>query len=206
MYKYPKTPYLPFSSYVDRKDKIVSLEDSSLVGRNVIASIKYDGENASVSKARVWARSLSSVDHEYRHWVKEFAAKWQYLLGDNERVCGENLYAVHSIKYEKLLSYFYAFSVWDGETCLSWDDSLKKFNQFGLNHVEVFYEGEFNFNKIMSAFQPYKLDNEGFVVRISDSFHYNDFGKCVAKWVRSNHVESPVHWTKLPLRINALDK
>lgn len=36
---------------------------------------------------------------------------------------------------------------------------------------------------------------EGYVVRISDSFHYDDFSKSVAKCVRAGHVGSTDdHW------------
>ncbi|MEL7307213.1 MAG: RNA ligase family protein, partial [Pseudomonadota bacterium] len=39
-------------------------------------------------------------------------------------MCGENLYARHSISYNNLPSYFMAFSVWNElNQCLSWQDT-----------------------------------------------------------------------------------
>ena len=31
-------------------------------------------------------------------------------------------------------------------------------------------------------------------MRITDSFHYDDFEKYVAKYVRKNHVQTSEHW------------
>ena len=35
---------------------------------------------------------------------------------------------------------------------------------------------------------------EGYVIRLKDSFHYDEFGTSVAKFVRANHVQTDQHW------------
>ena len=72
-----------------------------------------------------------------------------------------------------------------------------------LTTPKVFYEGIYDENIIKNI----TLDLnkvEGYVIRIKDSFHYDDFSKSVAKWVRKDHVTSDKHWTKQPIIPNIL--
>lgn len=43
--------------------------------------------------------------------VLGWAANISGQIKDGMRICGENMFAVHSIKYDKLPSYFLGFSV-----------------------------------------------------------------------------------------------
>lgn len=77
-------------------------------------------------------------------------------------------------------------------------------------HVPVFYKGIFSKELIENEFQKY-IDNsedevEGYVVRIADSFHYNDYNKFVGKVVRKNHVQSSKFWMKEQIISNELKK
>lgn len=45
---------------------------------------------------------------------------------------------------------------------------------------------------------------EGFVIRNTDQFSYRDFRHNVAKYVRSNHVETSQHWLRKKLELNGL--
>ncbi len=38
------------------------------------------------------------------------------------------------------------------------------------------------------------VKQEGIVIRPASSFHYTNFSKSVAKWVRKNHVQTDNHW------------
>ncbi|TMP35934.1 kinase, partial [Pseudoalteromonas citrea] len=52
-----------------------------------------------------------------------------------------------------------------------------------------------------------KLDlqkREGYVVRLADSFAYDDFAQSVAKWVRADHVTSGTHWMHSAVVPNSL--
>ena len=76
---------------------------------------KLDGENTTLYADGLHARSLDSAHHPSRAWVKALHGR----IGDADpggwRVCGENMYARHSIAYDELDSWFYGFSVWDGD-------------------------------------------------------------------------------------------
>lgn len=60
---------------------------------------------------------------------------------DGWRVCGENLFARHSIPYEDLESFFYGFSVWDGERCLDWDRTVEFLRDLGIPVPPVLWRG-----------------------------------------------------------------
>ena len=50
-------------------------------------------------------------------------------------------------------------------------------------------------NKYQKLFKELdKQKEEGFVIRIADSFKYCDFSKSLCKLVRANHVTSNAHW------------
>lgn len=144
----------------------------------------------------IHARSLDSNHHESQGWVKNFWATICHDIPDNWRICGENLYARHSIPYDNLKSYFYGFSIWDEKNnTLSWDKTIEWFNLLGIEPVEVLYHGIFDENKIKQCWTEKEIDiKEGYVVRLADGFGFSDFKKSLAKFVRPNHVQTSHHW------------
>lgn len=141
------------------------------------------------------ARSLDSGYHESRNFVKALWRSKAHLLPQYWRVCGENLYAKHSIHYADLKSYLYVFSIWtDENVCLSWDETLLWCELLELTPVDVIYAGKYDENAIKQAFIPFKESHEGYVVRSQGSFHYDDSQNHIAKYVRKNHVQSNEHW------------
>jgi hypothetical protein len=46
--------------------------------------------------------------------------------------------------------------------------------------------------------------HEGYVMRIVEGFHYRQFNTRVAKWVRSNHVQTHGHWMRETVKPNHL--
>lgn len=122
-WKYPRTAHLPWSEGKTSDDK--TLKDcSQFEGKRVIVTEKMDGENTSIYKDYIHARSIDGRDHWSRSWVKNLQAKIGYEIPDQWRLCGENLYAKHSIGYKDLSSYFALFSIWnENNECLSWDET-----------------------------------------------------------------------------------
>jgi hypothetical protein len=123
--------------------------------------------------------------------------KW-WQLPDNVRICGENVYAQHSIAYKDLSSYFYCFSMWLNDWCYSWDETVRECERLDIEMVPVIFRGTYNVTAIMRAFQEYvrksENDVEGFVVRVAGAFTVDEFEKSVAKFVRKNHVTTDQHW------------
>lgn len=193
--KYPRTYHVPWSLGSSSDDKI--LKDMEFYHqKRVVVTEKLDGENTSLYNNYIHARSLDSKNHETRNWVKNFWSSIKCEIPDGWRICGENMYAKHSIFYDNLESYFYGFSIWDETNyCLSWNETLEYFNYFGITCVPVLYDGIYDEELIKSLWNESKWNQmEGYVIRLVDSFSYKDFNKCVSKFVRRGHVQTAKHW------------
>lgn len=212
--KYPRTYHLPWSENIKYGDKIKGdekvLEDTKCFeGKEVVVTLKMDGENTSMYRDYIHARSLSSSSHESRDWVKNLHARLWPDIPVDWRLCGENLYAKHSILYKHLPAWFLLFSVWNERNiCLSWDETCEWAGLLGLETVPVLYRGKWDEKLIKGLFKPTHNGDqtEGYVVRVVDSFSYSDFKKSVAKFVRKDHVQSHAHWLHNKLEINGLAK
>lgn len=194
-YKYPRTYHLPFSPGADISDKVLDSADH-FKGKEIVITEKMDGENTTLYDKYIHARSIDSKHHESRSWVKGFHAKISYLIPPGWRVCGENLFAEHSIRYTNLLSYFYGFSVWDHHNfCLDFEYTLEWFDTLGIISVPIIYHGVYNEKLIEEIIRTWDFTKkEGFVIRLAEGFHYNDFSKSMAKFVRANHVQTDEFW------------
>jgi hypothetical protein len=204
--KYSRTYHLPWSNLL--KDDRMLPDDSNFTGKRVIMTLKMDGENTTWYNDYIHARSLDGNSHPSRNWVKGLWAQKKYLLDDNMRICGENMYAKHSIEYNDLESYFYMFSFWIENICLSWDETVEYSKILDLSLVPVVYDGIYDKNLIIKAFEPYKNKHEGYVVRIADSFEYGSFRKSIAKFVRPEFRQivnnSHGHWISKKIEPNKL--
>jgi hypothetical protein len=205
--KYQRTYHLPWSNLL--KDDRILQDDSNFIGKRVIVSLKMDGENTTMYNDHIHARSIDSKSHETRNWVKGLWSQISYLIDDNMRICGENLYALHTIKYDNLPSYFMMFSIWIDNKCLSWDETVEYSKILSLDLVPIIYDGLYDKNKIIESFQPYKSSNEGYVVRLADEFYYSDFRKSIAKFVlpefRQALNNSHGHWISKKIEKNLLN-
>ena len=200
-YKYPRTPHLPFSPGAS-SDDIFSI--SNFEGKQVVVTEKMDGENTSLYSDYYHARSIDSKHHESQSWVKNYHSQLKYKIPQGWRLCGENLWAKHSLKYT-LASYFLLFSIWESEVCLSWNDTVEFAADLEINLVPVVYKGIYRDSIIRECVS--KLDlttQEGLVVRLADSYNYSEFTSSVAKWVRPNHVTTADHWKHNKLELNNL--
>lgn len=200
--KYPRTWHLPWSPGVTKDDRILS-GLSQFEGRRVVVTEKFDGENTTLYSDGMHARSLDYSPHESRNWVKSLWARTCGDIPDTFRVCGENLYARHSLGYSDLESFFLAFSVWDGLTCLSWDATVEWSDLLGLKRVKVLYDGSWD-ERLIRSIQLDTAKQEGYVVRLADSFHYKDFRHAVGKFVRAQHVQTHGHWMRQSVTPNRL--
>lgn len=122
--------------------------------------------------------------HISRDWIKRLHAGIAHLIPEGWRLCGENLYAKHSIAYKNLESYFYLFSIWNEQNeCLNWDQTLEWAALLDLKTPKEFYKGCWDEKSITKL--PINTDIcEGYVVRTISNFSYDTFDQNVAKWVR----------------------
>ncbi|MFD3680483.1 RNA ligase family protein [Streptomyces sp. NPDC058613] len=199
---YPRTAHLPWSPGATADD-VRAAGLTGMAGREVVVTEKLDGENTTLYADGMHARSPDSAHHPSRAWVKGLQGRIGAGIPAGRRVCGENLYARHSLAYEDLDSWFYGFSVWDGEHCLDWDGTVRFLRGLGVPAPRVLWRGTFD----ERALRRLKVDTarqEGYVVRTVDGFAREDFGRCVAKWVRGGHVQTGTHWMFAPVVPNGL--
>ncbi|MEV0648356.1 RNA ligase family protein [Phytomonospora sp. NPDC050363] len=198
---YPRTPHLPWSPGFTADD--LRAGSVALEGREVVVTEKLDGENTTLYRDGLHARSLDSGHHPSRARIKALHGRVGRLIPEGRRVCGENMFARHSIAYDDLDGHFYAFSVWDGDTCLDWDATVSFTRELGLPLPRVLYRGPYDERLLRRL----KLDTdrvEGYVVRDACAFTLDGFGERVAKWVRARHVRTDTHWMHAEVVPNGL--
>lgn len=190
--KYPRTYHLPWSPGMTKDDRMMTSVER-FQGRQVVVTEKMDGENTTMYRERIHARSLDSRNHFTRNWVKNLWGRIRYNIPAGWRICGENLYGKHSIPYTDLPSYFLGFNIWDVNLCLSWEETEEWFELLEIPTVPVLYRGEYNEEQVRKVMRdPEKM--EGYVVRLEDEFHMSAFRSCVGKYVRAGHVTTVQHW------------
>lgn len=203
--KFPRTYHLPWSPGVTKDDRIMGDRDP-FAGQQVVVTVKMDGENTTMYRDYIHARSLTFEPHASRNWVKTLWARIAHEIPEGWRLCGENLFAEHSIKYTRLADYFQLFSVWnDRNECLSWAETKEWAELLGLRTVPVLYEGD-GALKNLPMYQPlFEGDAcEGYVVRLNSGFAYSTYRQSVGKFVRANHVVTHGHWMRQQVRPNGL--
>lgn len=194
--KFPRTHHLPWSEGMHDDDRMIESLDR-LRGRRVIVTTKWDGENSTLMTDYLHARSVDGRSHPSRSWLKGFWATFAQDIPPDWRICGENLFAEHSISYAALPSYFLGFSVWnERNVCLGWDETLQWFELLGITPVDVLYDGVFDESAIRALYRSDRdwSTREGYVVRAADAFAYGDYRHMVAKFVRRGHVQTNKHW------------
>ncbi len=202
--KYPRTYHLPWSPGQTKDDRALA-SDKVFEGKNVVVTLKMDGENTTMYNDYIHARSLTMEPHPSRNRVKAIHAAIAADIPEAWRICGENMTAVHSIKYDNLLSHLLLFSVWNERNiCLNWDETLEWAQLLGLPTVPVLYRGSYDRTGIESLFAPHASEHEGYVIRIEDSFPYSAFRQSVGKFVRANHVQNHGHWFRRKMEYNGV--
>lgn len=205
--KYPRTYHLPWSPGLNKDDRVMTdlkgFEDSE----EVVVTVKMDGENTTLYNNYVHARSIDYNSHPSRSWVKALHSRIGFEIPEGWRICGENLFAKHSIGYSNLDDYFLMFSIWnDNNMCLSWEDTEEWAQLLGLKMVPVLYKGVWD-EKVIKSLKTDIFNSdpcEGYVVRTKEAFAYKDFRNKVGKFVRKDHVQTHGHWMRSELVKNEL--
>jgi hypothetical protein len=167
-----------------------------LIGKGVIYTEKLDGECTSLKSDRCHARSEESTHHPSQSWIKALHAQIAWKIPEYIQIVGENVFAKHSIFYDKLSTFFYVFAVIDLErnVFLSVDDTIKICNEFGLQYVPILQRGPFDPAFKVPTTSAFGNEIEGYVVRSTDEFLIDKMSINMAKWVRKSHVKTDDHW------------
>jgi hypothetical protein len=205
--KYPKTYHLPWSEGACGDDRTMP-DVSALEGEEIVVTEKMDGENTTMYSSHVHARSVDGRSHATQEWVRNFWSRIRHGIPEGWRVCGENMYAEHSIHYDGLPSYFLGFSVWnDRNECLPWDETVEWFDLLEICPVAEIHRGMFDCGEIEEATLGLTRNrdiHEGYVVRVSKGFPMSRFRYCIGKYVRGGHVQSARHWKNQRIVLNRL--
>lgn len=207
--KYPRTHHLPWSDGGTPDDRWLSDEDiEKWNGQEYVVTEKMDGENTTMYRDGLHARSLDYEAHISRGRVKALHAQVRHDIPGDWRICGENLTAKHSIYYSNLPSFFMVYSIWERDLCLPWDLTVLYAKVLGLHTVPALWRGvwpgsiyvqnavkqELRKRKILT---PNSLQEvEGYVCRPAGEFPMSQFRKVVGKYVRPAHVQTHGHWMR----------
>ena len=204
--KYPRTMHFLWSPGLQNDDRMLeSTRDWD--GAEVVITEKMDGEGCSMYTDYLHARSLEFEPHASREHIKAIHAEIAHEIPLGFRICGENMTAVHSIRYENLPSYFLMFNIWKGVTCLSWEETMEWSALLGLTTVPLIYWGPYSDDLCQELCR--QLDpetQEGLVVRPARAIHMADWPYVVGKYVRAKHVQTDQHWMRKAVEFNGLSR
>ncbi|OEV13808.1 RNA ligase family protein [Streptomyces nanshensis] len=195
--RYPRTPHLPNSPGVTADDLRGDWADFAPRSDAFVATLKMDGENTTLHRRGMYARSPDGRSRPWQDRMRALAAGVCPDIPEGWLVCGENLTVPHSIRYSRPVPPFAVFSIWEADTCLSWDDTREWAELLDLPTVPVIYRGHRpTLDGLHQAFEEYTdtEHDEGYVIRDAGSFEREDFAHRVAKWVRSGHVRTDDAW------------
>ena len=212
--KYGRTFHYPFSPGTTSDDRINhQYWENVMTIEKIVHTEKLDGENTCLNQYGVFARSHAAPTiHPWANYLKE---RWHLIkndLGDLE-IFGENLYAIHSIRYDNLEHHFYVFAIRVLDQWLSWEEvqfyaALLDFPTVPeLKVVEPLTQKIFEKTALAIVQQPSAFDSfdvhtqvpcrmEGIVSRNAAAYSVNNFKKNVFKYVRKDHVKTDKHWTR----------
>jgi hypothetical protein len=212
--KYGRTYHYPFSPGTTSDDRINHnyWEDVKKI-ETIIHTEKLDGENNCLSRYGVFARSHAAPTTSA--WTSVLRQHWSLLkddLGDLE-IFGENLFAFHSIEYQKLERHYYVFAIRDNNVWLSLDEVKFYANMFDLPTVpelKLSYPTDeptlrdevlalVNENSVFDSFDIHTqapCSCEGVVSRDAGEYKVDDACHHVFKYVRKGHVKTDEHWSR----------
>lgn len=172
----------------------------------VIVTEKLDGGNACINSGKVYARStgLPTVCPSFEYIKAKHV--WKSLnWNPNISVYGENMFAKHSIYYDKLDDFYYVFGIKENNRWYSWEEIQLFCIEYDLKSVPVIddvmtFSTEDQITKFfednISKPSFFGDTREGFVLRDINGFADEDFASHICKYVRSNHVQSDIFWRK----------
>jgi len=220
--KYGRTYHFDFSPGTTSDDRINREWPNEVQKfKTLLHTEKLDGENTCLSPLGVFARSHAAPT--LHPWADHLKIKQSMIVNDlknsNLEIFGENLYAIHSIIYPELEQHFYVFGVRVLDKWLSWEETKWYAEFFDFPVVpELGFQETTNpelikqrvlelasepsvFGSLQNNTAPLRpCTREGIVSRNIDEYGVANFAENVFKYVRANHVQTDVHWSKSIVR------
>lgn len=202
--KYPRTSYWPSSPSIAPEDRVMD-DPGALIGPEVVITEKLDGQCTLLHRGNAYPRSIAhpqrapwlAMTRKYHAWKTASLDVLAY---------GEDIYGVHSIEYAPVTENrtLYLFALRRGDTFASYDDMTDLAARLKIPTAPLLWRGrlrsEREADRLIARLhaQPSALgtEREGVVIRTAGAFSAADFGSCVAKSVRKDHVQTDIHWTR----------
>lgn len=204
--KYPRTPYSPWSPHTSDGDRVIA-NMSNFIGSPIVITEKLDGANVTLYDGRSFTRGMNTDGAPWLGMVKKHHA-WKTSGARRVAVHGEDIYAVHSIKYDPVPERrtFYVFALRDVQENIfeSFDKTVGVCTTMDFATVPMLYHGVFESQQALrdrlefEMSEPSRLggEREGVVVRIADGFPVREFERSVCKLVRVGHIQTDIHWRR----------
>lgn len=214
--KYGRTHHFPFSPGTTSDDRInYTYWDDIQQIKSLVHTEKLDGENNCLNRLGVFARSHAAPTTSA--WTNQIRERWELIKHDLDDIelFGENLYAIHSIEYKKIESYYYIFAVRCLDKWLSWEEvkfyaamfDFPTVPELAIQAVTDLTADILQRQIIDWAAEPsvfgsidtqtgLESTREGIVSRNTEEYAVNDFSRNVFKYVRKGHVKTSGHWTR----------
>ncbi|NDV58326.1 RNA ligase family protein [Bacteroides sp. 519] len=214
--KYGRTYHYPFSPGTTNDDRInLNYWENISKINTLIHTEKLDGENNCLSRYGVFARSHAAPTTS--PWTSRLREQWSLIKNDLDDIelFGENLYAIHSIKYKQLESYYYVFAARCMDKWLSWEEvkfyaalfdfptvpeikteAVTNITTELLKEEIICWSQEPSFFGSIDTQTNEDCSREGVVTRNIEEFPVNCFAQNVFKYVRKGHVKTNEHWTR----------
>lgn len=216
--KYGRTMHFDFSPGTTSDDSInTHWRKQVKMFHKIVHTEKLDGENSCLSQYGVFARSHAAPTlHPWANHLKIKQSIIQQDLKSMElEIFGENLYALHSIIYPKLDAHFYVFGVRILDKWLSWEETkwwaeffdFQVVPELGIQDttqpeliktrvLELASEPSIFGSQQNNTTPLIDCTREGLVSRNIEEYTVENFKENIFKFVRKDHVQTDVHWSK----------
>ena len=153
--KYPRTPHLFGSKGTDDDKHLSEVESREFIAdESLIVEEKIDGTNVGIHFTSAGQMVLQCRGHLitqgmhpqydlFKQWTAVKRGVVEARLEDRYILCGEWVYARHSVHYRQLPHYFFEFDIYDKEeeAFLSLEKRLSLIEGAGIETVPVLHQG-----------------------------------------------------------------
>lgn len=216
-FKFPHTPHLMWlSKAAPRADKVLGPEEAkAFLKGDVVVEEKVDGANVGISVTELGELAVQNRGTTLGPGAHpQFQALWPWLarhreglleaLGSDRMLFGEWCFAVHSVKYTRLVDWFLAFDVYDRRAMRFWSSSRRDalLADVGIAPVPHVARGRFTIPGLLGLLGDSRLTDgpmEGLYIRREGPEWLMDR----AKIVRAEFVQAiEEHWSARKLEKN----
>jgi len=157
---YGSIPHLSNSKIDQQADKKISIGQEEILTKKVrdwkdliIVQEKVDGSCVCIAKIKnkIYALTKAGYEaktspfeflHKFGEWVDKNINVFDDMLENNERLCGEWMLKVHSLKYNLPHDYFVAFDIIRDKKRILYLDFIKRISKYGICSTYLIHIGQ----------------------------------------------------------------